>query len=81
MTPTGRTTPSSTKALVRKGVGVAPLPKMLVTSGGLEGLVAIPFAQPLYRNLCLVYPRGRSLSAGTRKLMNYVRAAVAHQGT
>lgn len=70
--------PELTKALVRKGVGVAPLPKMLITSGGLEGLVAIPFAQPLYRNLCLVYPRGRSLSAGTRALMNYVRAAVAH---
>ncbi len=70
--------PELTKALVRKGVGVAPLPKMLVTSDGLEGLVAIPFAQPLYRNLCLVYPRGRSLSAGTRALMNYVRVAVAH---
>jgi DNA-binding transcriptional LysR family regulator len=70
--------PELTKALVRKGVGVAPLPKMLVTSDGLEGLVAIPFAQPLFRNLCLVYPRGRSLSAGTRALMNYVRVAVAH---
>ncbi len=73
--------PELTKALVRKGVGVAPLPKMLATGDGLEGLVAIPFAQPLYRNLCLVYARGRSLSAGTRALMNYVRAAVAHQTT
>ena len=73
--------PELTKALVRKGVGVAPLPKMLVASDGLEGLVAIPFAQPLYRNLCLVYARGRSLSAGTRALMNYVRVAVAHQAT
>jgi len=73
--------PELTKALVRKGVGVAPLPKMLVTGEGLEGLVAIPFAQPLYRNLCLVYPRGRSISAGSRALMNYVRAAVAHQTT
>lgn len=71
--------PELTKALVRKGVGVAPLPTMLATGGGLEGLVAIPFARPLYRNLCLVYPRGRPLSAGTRALMNYVRAAVAHQ--
>jgi len=73
--------PELTKALVRKGVGVAPLPRMLATGGGLEGLVAIPFAQPLYRNLCLVYPRGRPLSPGTRALMNYVRAAVAHQAT
>jgi DNA-binding transcriptional LysR family regulator len=73
--------PELTKALVRKGVGVAPLPKTLVTSGGLEGLVAIPFGQPLYRNLCLVYARGRPLSPGTRALMNYVRAAVAHQET
>ena len=72
--------PELTKALVRKGVGVAPLPKMLATAGDLEGLVAIPFAQPLYRNLCLVYPRGRSLSAGTRALMNYVRASIARQG-
>jgi LysR family transcriptional regulator, transcription activator of glutamate synthase operon len=73
--------PELTKALVRKGVGVAPLPKMLVTSDGLDGLVAIPFSQPLYRNLCLAYPRGRTVSAGTRALMNYVRAAVAHQTT
>ncbi|MBN1319499.1 MAG: LysR family transcriptional regulator [Thermoleophilia bacterium] len=71
--------PELTKALVRKGVGVAPLPKMLITSDGLEGLVAIPFAQPLYRNLCLVYARGRPLPAGARALMNYVKAAVAHQ--
>ena len=71
--------PELTKALVRKGVGVAPLPKMLVTSDGLEGLVAIPFAQPLYRNLCLVYARGRTLSPGARALMNYVRAAVVQQ--
>lgn len=70
--------PELTKALVRKGVGVAPLPKTLVTAGGLEGLVAIPFAQPLYRNLCLVYARGRSLSPAARALMNYVRAAIAH---
>lgn len=73
--------PELTKALVRKGVGVAPLPKMLVTGEGLEGLVAIPFAQPLYRNLCLVYQRGRSMSPGTRALMNYVKAAVSHQET
>lgn len=70
--------PELTKALVRKGVGVAPLPKMLA-SDSLDGLVAIPFAQPLYRNLCLVYARGRPLSAAARALMNYVRAAVLHQ--
>jgi DNA-binding transcriptional LysR family regulator len=73
--------PELTKALVRKGVGVAPLPKMLASGDGLEGLVAIPFAQPLFRNLCLVYPRGRSVSAATRTLMNYIRASVTHQTT
>lgn len=71
-----RVTPELTKALVRKGVGVAPMPKMLVTHDSLEGLVALPFAEPLFRNLCLVYPRGRSLSVGSRALMNYLRAAV-----
>jgi LysR family transcriptional activator of glutamate synthase operon len=71
--------PELTKALVRRRVGVAPLPKTLITSGGLDGLVAIPFAQPLYRNLCFVYARGRPLSPGARALMNYVRAAVAHE--
>lgn len=72
--------PELTKALVRKGVGVAPLPKMLA-SDGLDGLVVIPFAQPLYRNLCLVYARGRPLSAAARSLMNYVRAAVLHKAS
>lgn len=71
-----RVTPELTKALVRKGVGVAPMPKMLVTYDGLDGLVVLPFAEPLYRKLCLVYPRGRSLSVGSRALMNYLRMAV-----
>ncbi len=70
--------PELTKALVRRGVGVAPMPKMLVAP--LDGLVAIPFQKPLTRDLVFVYPRDRPLTAATRAVMAHVRAGVQHQG-
>jgi DNA-binding transcriptional LysR family regulator len=70
--------PELTKALVRRGLGIAPMPKML-TAGpeGMEGLVALPFENALYRDLNLIYPRDRPLSAGARAFMVHIRAAVA----
>ena len=72
--------PELTKALVRRGLGVAPMPKMLTAPETLEGLVAVPFEKPLYRDLDLVYPRDRPLSAAARALMVHVRAGVAGRG-
>ncbi|MFH0915487.1 MAG: LysR family transcriptional regulator [bacterium] len=72
--------PELTKALVRRGLGVAPMPKMLVAPETLEGLIAIPFESPLARDLNLVYPRDRPLTAAARALMVHVRAGVSNRG-
>lgn len=72
--------PELTKALVRRGLGVAPMPKMLVAPETLEGLIAIPFENPLARDLNLIYPRDRPLTAATRALMVHVRAGVSGRG-
>lgn len=69
--------PELTKALVRRGLGVAPMPKMLVDQETMEGLVAIPFQERLYRDLIIIYPRDRPLSAAVRALIAHVRAGVA----
>jgi LysR family transcriptional regulator, hydrogen peroxide-inducible genes activator len=73
--------PELIKALVRKGFGVAPMPKMLVDADKLEGLVAIPFENRLYRDLELIYPRDRPLTAAQRALMLHIRAGVTGRGT
>ena len=72
--------PDLIKALVRKGFGVAPMPRMLVGTDGLEDLVAIPFEEPLHRDLDLIYPRDRPLSAVQRALMAHIRAGVSALG-
>lgn len=68
--------PELTKALVRKGLGVAPMPKMLAAP--LDGLVAIPFDKPLTRDLVFIYPRDRPLTAATRAVMGHVRTGLQH---
>ena len=72
--------PELIKALVRKGVGVATMPKLLVAPDSMEGLLAIPFKDALFRELCLAYPRDRRLPAGTQMLMRYVKARVSERG-
>ena len=70
--------PELTKALVRRGLGVAPMPRMLAALEPLDGLVAIPFDKPLSRDLVFIYPRDRPLTAAARALMAHVRAGVQH---
>ncbi len=72
--------PELIKALVKRGLGVAPMPRMLV-SDSLEGLAIIPFEKPLYRDLDIIYPRDRPLPTGARALMVHMRAAVTSRGT
>jgi LysR family transcriptional activator of glutamate synthase operon len=64
------------KALVRQGLGIALLPKMLVDSESLEGLVAMPLEEHLVRDLNLVYSRERPLPTAARALMIHIRAGV-----
>ncbi len=74
------TYPELTKALVRRGLGVAPMPKMLLGPETLEGLVAIPFQETMARDLVLIYPRDRPLPAAARALMVHIRAGVSERG-
>jgi DNA-binding transcriptional LysR family regulator len=70
--------PELTRSLVRRGLGVAPMPRMLAAPDTLDGLVAIPFEKPLSRDLVFIYPRDRPLTAAARALMAHVRAGVQH---
>ena len=45
---------------------MAPMPKMLVSPETLEGLVAIPFEKPLYRDLNIIYPARPASAGGAR---------------
>lgn len=74
------TYPELTKALVRRGLGVAPMPMILLAPGTLEGLVAIPFEEPINRDLVLIYPRDRPLPAAARALMVHIRTGVSEEG-
>jgi DNA-binding transcriptional LysR family regulator len=73
--------PELIKALVRRGFGVAPMPKMLISPETLEGLVAIPFEKRLYRDLNIIYPRDRPLPVAARALVAHLRASVNRLGT
>ncbi len=73
--------PELTKALVRRGLGIAPMPKMLVDRETMDGLVAVPFQERLYRDLVIIYPRDRPLSAVARALVAHVRAGAAERRT
>jgi DNA-binding transcriptional LysR family regulator len=71
--------PELNKELVRKGLGIAPMPITLCSAAGLEGLAAIPFEEPLTRDLHLIYPQDRPLSAAARALIAYIRTHVPKQ--
>ncbi len=71
------TYPELTKALVRRGLGVAPMPMILLAPETLDGLVAIPFEEPIARDLVLIYPRDRPLPAAARALMVHIRTGVS----
>jgi len=73
--------PELTKALVRRGLGIAPMPKMLLGPEAMEGLVAVPFQERLYRDLDIIYPRDRPLPSAARALIVHVRAGVADRGS
>ena len=67
--------------LVRTGWGVAPMPKMLTSPEALGDLVALPFEEPLERDLLLIYPWDRPLPAAARALMAHIQRQVALQAT
>jgi DNA-binding transcriptional LysR family regulator len=56
------------------------MPKMLAGPDTLDGLVAVSFEEPLTRDLVLISPRDRPLSAAARALMAHVRAGLGGRG-
>ena len=68
--------PELNKALVRRGLGLAPMPKVLCSPETLEGLVAVPFEEPVTRDLNLIYAQNRPLSAAARALIAYIRTHI-----
>ena len=71
--------PELNKALVRRGLGVAPMPKTLCSPATMEGLVALPFEEPITRDLHLIYPYDRPLSSAARTLIAYSRTHIPKQ--
>lgn len=71
--------PELNKALVRRGLGVAPMPKTLCSPETMEGLVALPFEEPVTRDLHLIYPYDRPLSSAARTLISYIRTHIPKQ--
>jgi len=69
------------KMFARQGLGVALLPKMGLDPHTMEGLVAIPFEEPLTRDLNLIFSRERPLSAAARALTIHLRANIVEPGT
>jgi DNA-binding transcriptional LysR family regulator len=69
--------PDLSKALVRMGLGLAPMPRMLVSPEGMDGLVALSFDPKVTRDLAMIAPRDRPLPGAARALMAHVRGALA----
>lgn len=46
----------------------------------MDGLVAVPFREPVSREFCLIFPWGRLLLAGARVLTLHVKRGVLHRG-
>ena len=71
--------PELNKELVRKGLGLAPMPMTLCSPASLEGLAAIPFDEPLTRDLHLICAQDRPLSTAARALVAYIRTHMPKQ--
>ena len=68
--------PDLSKALVRMGLGLAPMPRMLVSPESMDGLVALSFDPKVTRDLAMIAPRDRPLPGAARALMAHVREAL-----
>jgi DNA-binding transcriptional LysR family regulator len=64
------------KALVRQGLGIALLPRMFVPPETMDGLVAIPLAEHLTRDLDLIYSNERPLPVAARSLALHIKASL-----
>jgi DNA-binding transcriptional LysR family regulator len=68
-----------TKAIVRQGFGITTFLRMVLESQPDEGLVAIPFEEPVYLDLCLAWKQGGYLSHADRAFVDYILEQASEQ--
>lgn len=61
-----------TKAIVRQGFGITTFLRMVLENRPDEGLVAVPFNEPVHLDLCLAWKRGGYLSHADRAFVDYI---------
>ena len=61
-----------TKAIVRQGFGITTFLRMVLESQPDEGLVAVPFNEPVHLDLCLAWKHGGYLSHADRAFVDYI---------
>lgn len=61
-----------TKAIVRQGFGITTFLRIVLENEPPDGLVAVPFAEPVFLDLSLAWKRGGYLSRADRAFVDYV---------
>jgi DNA-binding transcriptional LysR family regulator len=69
--------PELLKNLVREGLGLTLMPRMLTSPDTLDGLVAIPFQERMERKIVLIYAFDRPLPAAARALLAHIQTQTA----
>lgn len=69
--------PELLKNLVREGLGVTTMPRMLTSPETQDGLVAIPFEEKVERRIVLIYAFDRPLTATARILITHIQRQAA----
>lgn len=61
-----------TKAIVRQGFGITTFLRMVLDNEPPDGLVAVPFDEPVFLDLSLAWKRGGYLSRADRAFVEYI---------
>ncbi len=61
-----------TKAIVRQGFGITTFLRMVLENEPVDGLVAVPFEQPVFLDLSLAWKRGGYLSRADSAFVDYI---------
>jgi DNA-binding transcriptional LysR family regulator len=69
--------PELLKNLVREGLGITAMPRMLAQPETLDGLVAIPFEKRVERRIVLIHAFDRPLTAPARALITHIQRQAA----
>jgi DNA-binding transcriptional LysR family regulator len=66
-----------TKAIVRQGFGITTFLRMGLENEPADGLVAVPFEEPVFLDLSLAWKRGGYLSQADRAFVEYILDQIA----